>query len=215
MLFEWTHALIVLFYFTFLPNNCTIKSYQWINQNAQMFKSLFSFTESICNYERESHWNWNNYSTNFPELLKVYLWYFDEIFFTLDCIRSFITVIQYQISKETNQNRNKWIISSDSQSSLLTPTQLKSRNQRSYFCNICLLTWTLINVVRRTEWDLALSCWDKQGHPWKSGHLKGSISCSRHLSALMVVTKMCKLPMPGALTHPHTITVPGFWTLRC
>ncbi len=32
------------------------------------------------------------------------------------------------------------------------------------------------------------------------------------LSAVMVPSQKCKLPLPRALTQPHTMTDPGFWT---
>jgi len=72
-------------------------------------------------------------------------------------------------------------------------------------------------VVTHAECGLALSCWNKQVRPWKRHRLDGSICCSKtcmYLSALMVPSQMCKLPMPWALMHPHTITDAGFWTLR-
>lgn len=72
-------------------------------------------------------------------------------------------------------------------------------------------------VVTCAECGLALSCWNNQGRPWTRRYLDGSICCSTtcmYLSALMVPSQMCKLPMPWALTHPHTITDAGFWTLR-
>ena len=78
-----------------------------------------------------------------------------------------------------------------------------------------LLLWSHA-VVTRAECGLALSCWNKQGRPWKRRCLDGNICCSKtcmYLSALMVPSQMCKLPMPWALIHPHTITDAGFWTL--
>ena len=72
-------------------------------------------------------------------------------------------------------------------------------------------------VVKRAECGLALSCWNKQGRPWKRHCLDGSMCCSKtcmYISALMVPSQMCKFPMPLALTQPHTITDAGFWTLR-
>src|SRR4029434_10251563 len=54
------------------------------------------------------------------------------------------------------------------------------------------------------------------GLPWKACRLKGSIYCykiSMYFSALMVPSQKCKLPLPRALTQPHTMTDPGFWTL--
>ncbi len=55
----------------------------------------------------------------------------------------------------------------------------------------------------------ALSCWNT--------HLEGSICCSKtfiYLSAFIVPSKTCKLPIPYALMHPHTIRDAGFWTER-
>ncbi len=56
----------------------------------------------------------------------------------------------------------------------------------------------------------ALSCWNTR-------HLEGSICCSKtfiYLSAFIVPSKTCKLPIPYALMHPHTIRDAGFWTER-
>ena len=78
-----------------------------------------------------------------------------------------------------------------------------------------LLLWSHA-VVTCAECGLALSCWNKQGCPWRRRCLDSSICCSKtcmYLSAFMVPSQMCKLPMPWALTHPHTITDAGFWTL--
>ncbi len=61
----------------------------------------------------------------------------------------------------------------------------------------------------------ALSCWNTQGLPWNRHHLEGSICCSKtfiYLSAFIVPSKTCKLPIPYALMHPHTIRDAGFWT---
>ena len=72
-------------------------------------------------------------------------------------------------------------------------------------------------VETRAECVSALSCWNKQGHPWRSRCLDGSICCSKtcmYLSACLVPSLMCKLPMmPRALTHPCTITHAGVWTV--
>ncbi len=56
------------------------------------------------------------------------------------------------------------------------------------------------------------------GHPWKRCLLEGSILCSKismYFSALMVPSQKCKLPLPRALTQPHTMTDPGFRFRRC
>ncbi len=50
----------------------------------------------------------------------------------------------------------------------------------------------------------ALSCWNTQGFPWNIRHLEGSICCSKtfiYLSAFIVPSKSCKLPIPYALMH--------------
>ncbi len=51
--------------------------------------------------------------------------------------------------------------------------------------------------------------------PWNRRRLEGSICCSKtfiYLSAFIVPSKTCKLPIPYALMHPHTIRAAGFWT---
>ncbi len=56
-----------------------------------------------------------------------------------------------------------------------------------------------------------------QGLPWNRRCLEGSICCSKtfiYLSAFIVPSKTCKLPIPYALMHPHTIRDAGFWTER-
>lgn len=61
--------------------------------------------------------------------------------------------------------------------------------------------------------DLALFWWNRQGLPWKRPCLDGSCSTTWiYLSASMVSFQMCKLPIPYALMHPHTITGVGFLT---
>ncbi len=53
------------------------------------------------------------------------------------------------------------------------------------------------------------------GLPWNRRHLEGSICCSKtfiYLSAFIVPSKTCKLPIPYAHMHPHTIWDAGFWT---
>ncbi len=52
---------------------------------------------------------------------------------------------------------------------------------------------------------------------WNTRCLEGSICCSKtfiYLSAFIVPSKTCKLPIPYALMHPHTIRDAGFWTER-
>ncbi len=70
-------------------------------------------------------------------------------------------------------------------------------------------------VVIATVCGFALSCWNTQGLPWNRRHLEGSIFCSKtfiYLSAFIVPSKTCKLPIPYARMHPHTIRDAGFWT---
>ncbi len=65
-------------------------------------------------------------------------------------------------------------------------------------------------VVIAAVCGFALSCWNTR-------HLEGSICCSKsfiYLSAFIVPSKTCKLPIPYALMHPHTIRDAGFWTER-
>ncbi len=60
----------------------------------------------------------------------------------------------------------------------------------------------------------ALSCWNTQGLPWNKRLLEGSICCSKtfiYLSAFIVLTKTCKLPIMYVLMHHHTIRDAGFW----
>ncbi len=70
-------------------------------------------------------------------------------------------------------------------------------------------------VVMAAVCGFALSCWNTQGLPWNRRRLEGSICCSKtfiYLSAFIVPSKTCKLPIPYALMHPHTIRDAGFWT---
>ncbi len=72
-------------------------------------------------------------------------------------------------------------------------------------------------VVIATVCGFALSCWNKQGLPWNRRHLEGRICCSKtfiYISAFIVPSKTCKLPIPYAFMHPHTIRDAGFWTER-
>ncbi len=72
------------------------------------------------------------------------------------------------------------------------------------------------DFVMCAECSFALSCWNMHGRPWKRCLLEGSILCSKismYFSALMVPSQKCKLPLPRALTQPHTMTDPGFWLL--
>ncbi len=52
---------------------------------------------------------------------------------------------------------------------------------------------------------------------WNTRHLEGSICCSKtfiYLSAFIVPSKTCKLPIMYARMHLHTIRDAGFWTER-
>ncbi len=63
-------------------------------------------------------------------------------------------------------------------------------------------------VVIAAVCGFALSCWN-------TCRLEGSICCSKtfiYLSAFIVPSKTCKLPIPYALMHPHTIRDAGFWS---
>ncbi len=65
-------------------------------------------------------------------------------------------------------------------------------------------------VVIAAVCGFALSCWNTH-------RLEGSICCSKtfiYLSAFIVPSKTCKLPIPYALMQPHTIRDAGFWTER-
>ncbi len=65
------------------------------------------------------------------------------------------------------------------------------------------------DFVMCAECGFALSCWNMHGRPWKRCLLEGSILCSKismYFSALMVPSQKCKLPLPRALTQPHTMT---------
>ncbi len=56
-------------------------------------------------------------------------------------------------------------------------------------------------VVTAAVCGFALSCWNTQGLPWNRCHLEGSICCSKtfiYLSAFIVPSKTCKLPIPYA-----------------
>ncbi len=77
----------------------------------------------------------------------------------------------------------------------------------SQFSTRTLLLWCCCNSC--SMW-FALSCWNTH-------HLEGSIFFSKtfiYLSAFIVPSKTCKLPIPYALMHPHTIRNAGFWTER-
>ena len=61
----------------------------------------------------------------------------------------------------------------------------------------------------------ALSCCNMHGRQCKRCRLEGSRCCAKismYFLALMVPSQKCKLPLTSALTQPHTMTDPGFWT---
>ncbi len=69
-------------------------------------------------------------------------------------------------------------------------------------CNVCRM-WFCI-VLLKYAWTSL-----------EKMSFEGSILCSKismYFSALMVPSQKCKLPLPRALTQPHTMTDPGFWT---
>ncbi len=69
-------------------------------------------------------------------------------------------------------------------------------------------------VVIAEVCDFALSFWKALGLPWNTRHLEGNIYCSItfiYFSEFIVSSKTCKLPIPYALMHPHTIRC-CFWT---
>ncbi len=85
----------------------------------------------------------------------------------------------------------------------------KSGLQAGQFSTRTLLLWSHA-VVIAAVCGFALSCWN-------TCHLEGSICCSKtviYLSAFKVPSKTCKLPIPYALMHPHSIRDAGFWTER-
>ncbi len=60
-------------------------------------------------------------------------------------------------------------------------------------------------VVIAAVCGFALSFWNTWGLPWNRRLLEGSICCSKtfiYLSAFIVPSKTCKLPIPYALMHP-------------
>ncbi len=90
----------------------------------------------------------------------------------------------------------------------------RSGLQSGQFTTQTLLLWSNA-VVIAAVCGFALSYWNSQGLPWNTRHLEGSICCSKtfiYLSAFIVPSKTCKLPILYALMHPHTIRDAGFWT---
>ncbi len=85
----------------------------------------------------------------------------------------------------------------------------RSGLQAGQFSTRTLLLWSHA-VVIAAVCGFSLSCWNTR-------HLEGSICCSKtfiYLSAFIVPSKTCKLPIPYALMHPRTIRDVGFWTER-
>ncbi len=81
--------------------------------------------------------------------------------------------------------------------------------------------WTLLlrchAVVIAAVCGFELCGWNTQGLPWNRCCLEGSICCSKtfiYLSAFIMPSKTCKLPITYALMHLHTIRDAGFWTDR-
>lgn len=75
-----------------------------------------------------------------------------------------------------------------------------------------LLQPCLWEVCRMRFWIILLNM---HGCPWKRWRLEGSICCpkiSTSFSALLVPSQKYKLPLSRAVTQPHTMTDPGFWT---
>ncbi len=92
----------------------------------------------------------------------------------------------------------------------------RSGLQAGQFSTQTLLLWSHA-VVIAAVCGFALSCWNAQGLPWNRRHLEGSIFCFKtfiYLSAFIVPSKTCKLPIPYAHMHPNTIRDAGFWTER-
>ncbi len=92
----------------------------------------------------------------------------------------------------------------------------RSGLQAGQFSTRTLLLWSHA-VVIAAVCGFALSCWNAQGLPWNRRRLEGSIFCFKtfiYLSAFIVPSKTCKLPIPYALMHPNTIRDAGFWTER-
>ncbi len=88
--------------------------------------------------------------------------------------------------------------------------------QAGQFSTQTLLLWSHA-VVIAAVCGFVLSCWNRQGLPWNGRRLEGSICCSKtfiYLSAFTVPSKTCKLPIPYAFMHPHTIRDGGLWTER-
>ncbi len=73
---------------------------------------------------------------------------------------------------------------------------------------------TLTLLIRSHAVVIAAVC-DFALSRWKTRRLGGRICCSKtfiYLSAFIVPSKTCKVPIPYALMHSHTIRDAGFWT---
>ncbi len=83
----------------------------------------------------------------------------------------------------------------------------RSRLQPGQFSTRTLLLQSHA-VLIATVCGFALSC-------WITCRLGGSICCSKifiYLSAFIVPSKTCKLPISYTRMHPHTIRYASFWT---
>jgi len=69
-------------------------------------------------------------------------------------------------------------------------------------------------VVKAAVCGFALYCWNTQGCPWNRRHLEGSICCSKtfiYLSAFIVPSKSCKLPIPYAPPYHQRCWLLNWW----
>ncbi len=84
--------------------------------------------------------------------------------------------------------------------------------------------WNLVPFLPDIEFWLLKSLWSHAFviavlcgfafSSWNTRCLEGSIFCSKifiYLSAFIVPSETCKLPIKYALMHPHTIRDAGFW----
>ncbi len=80
----------------------------------------------------------------------------------------------------------------------------RSGLQVGQFSTRTLLLWSNA-VVIAAVCGFALTCWNRQGLSWNRHHMEGSICCSKtftYLSAFIVPSKTCKLPILYELMHP-------------
>ncbi len=138
------------------------------------------------------------------------------------CVCIYIYIYIYEkVSKWRFKFSSKvsiFILCADSVISLLWQG-ISLKGERSGLQAGQFITWTLLlrshAVVITAVCGFALSCWNTLGFPWNRHHLEGSICCSKtfiYLSAFIAPSKTCKLPIPYALMHPHTIRDAGFCT---